>query len=89
MHGGASTGPRTPEGSERCRKANWKHGKYSAERKAEHRKLMEFCRLMNADTKLLKVLERARRRKRKRQEREAEYGVQVVPVSPGGESHEG
>ena len=26
MHGGASTGPKTPEGIERCRKAGWKHG---------------------------------------------------------------
>ena len=26
MHGGASTGPRTPEGLERCRRARWKHG---------------------------------------------------------------
>lgn len=31
MHGGASTGPRTPEGLEQSRKANWKHGLYSAE----------------------------------------------------------
>lgn len=31
MHGGKSTGPRTPEGLERARKANWKHGYYSAE----------------------------------------------------------
>jgi len=30
MHGGKSTGPRTPEGLERSRKANWKHGYYSA-----------------------------------------------------------
>jgi len=30
MHGGKSTGPRTPEGLERCRKANWRHGHYSA-----------------------------------------------------------
>jgi hypothetical protein len=29
MHGGKSTGPRTPEGVERCRMANWKHGSYS------------------------------------------------------------
>ena len=26
LHGGKSTGPRTPEGLERSRKANWKHG---------------------------------------------------------------
>jgi hypothetical protein len=31
MHGGKSTGPRTPEGLERSRKANFKHGYYSAE----------------------------------------------------------
>lgn len=31
MHGGKSTGPRTPEGLARSRKANWKHGYYSAE----------------------------------------------------------
>ena len=28
-HGGCSTGPRTPEGLERCRRANWKHGGYA------------------------------------------------------------
>jgi hypothetical protein len=26
FHGGKSTGPRTPEGLERSRRANWKHG---------------------------------------------------------------
>ena len=31
MHGGPSTGPRTPEGLERSRRANWKHGRKSAE----------------------------------------------------------
>jgi hypothetical protein len=31
MHGGPSTGPRTPEGLERSRQANWKHGRKSAE----------------------------------------------------------
>jgi hypothetical protein len=31
MHGGASTGPRTDEGRERCRQARMKHGRYSAE----------------------------------------------------------
>jgi hypothetical protein len=29
MHGGLSTGPRTPEGLERSRRARWKHGVYS------------------------------------------------------------
>jgi hypothetical protein len=35
LHGGKSTGPRTPEGLERSRRANWKHGYYSCEAKAE------------------------------------------------------
>jgi hypothetical protein len=29
MHGGPSTGPRTPEGKARCAAANWKHGRKS------------------------------------------------------------
>ena len=29
MHGGPSTGPRTPEGKERSRMAGWKHGRFS------------------------------------------------------------
>jgi hypothetical protein len=37
MHGGKSTGPRTPEGLERSRKAGWKHGHFSAAAKAERR----------------------------------------------------
>jgi hypothetical protein len=31
LHGGASTGPRTPEGLEHSRMANWRHGYRSAE----------------------------------------------------------
>ena len=31
LHGGKSTGPRTPEGLERMRKAKTKHGLYTAE----------------------------------------------------------
>jgi hypothetical protein len=34
VHGGKSTGPRTPKGLERSRRANWKHGYYSREAKA-------------------------------------------------------
>ena len=44
MHGGKSTGPRTPEGLERSRKANWKHGRYSAESIATRRKIRDFIR---------------------------------------------
>jgi hypothetical protein len=31
LHGGKSTGPRTPEGLARSRRATWKHGAYSRE----------------------------------------------------------
>jgi hypothetical protein len=37
MHGGPSTGPRTPAGLERSRRSNWKHGYYSAEPKRVRR----------------------------------------------------
>ena len=39
MHGGASTGPRTPEGLARSRRARWKHGRRSAEAIAMRRSL--------------------------------------------------
>src|SRR5215831_1335887 len=35
VHAGKSTGPRTPEGLERSKRARWKHGYYSREAKAE------------------------------------------------------
>ena len=31
LHGGKSTGPKTPEGLERSKRANWRHGFYSVE----------------------------------------------------------
>lgn len=42
LHGGLSTGPKTPEGLERSRKANWKHGFYSTEAKAERRQVSQW-----------------------------------------------
>jgi hypothetical protein len=39
VHGGKSTGPRTPEGLERSRRANWKHGHFSREARAERSRL--------------------------------------------------
>jgi hypothetical protein len=42
MHGGASTGPRTPEGLARSKKANWKHGLYSLDAKAERRLIRQL-----------------------------------------------
>ena len=56
MHGGPSTGPRTPEGLERSRRANWKHGHPSAEAIAQRkeaaaigREISLLIRLLNAE----------------------------------------
>lgn len=40
LHGGRSTGPKTREGKERSRMANWKHGYYSESQKLQ-RKIMK------------------------------------------------
>jgi len=45
-HGGKSTGPRTTEGLERSRKANWKHGRYSREVKADRVQATRALRLL-------------------------------------------
>ncbi len=42
MHGGASTGPRTPEGRARISAANTTHGFYTAESKAARRRTDTF-----------------------------------------------
>ncbi|MFO1352036.1 MAG: HGGxSTG domain-containing protein [Gammaproteobacteria bacterium] len=38
LHGGRSTGPKTAEGLARSRRANWRHGGYSAEAEIERRR---------------------------------------------------
>jgi hypothetical protein len=48
LHGGKSTGPRTPEGLERSRKANWKHGYYSREAIAQRQEARATMRMMRA-----------------------------------------
>jgi len=48
MHGGLSTGPRTPEGRARCARARLKHGFYSAEMVALRRAGASLCRTMDA-----------------------------------------
>jgi hypothetical protein len=54
LHGGASTGPKTPEGLEKCRLANWKHGRRSAAAIAEHRTLLFRLRMLRLDRIQLK-----------------------------------
>ena len=48
MHGGRSTGPRTPEGRERSKRARWKHGSYSVETEREFRRLKAEYAAFNA-----------------------------------------
>src|SRR5271157_5713943 len=47
LHGGKSTGPRTPEGLERMRRAKTKHGSYSA----ESLQLMRVLRRLQRDAR--------------------------------------
>ena len=58
MHGGPSTGPRTPEGLERSRRSNWKHGYYSAKAKRVRR---EARRQLSAASAADRGRERGRR----------------------------
>jgi glucans biosynthesis protein len=52
MHGGLSTGPRTPEGLDRARRARWKHGYASAETRALRRLVAATCRDLAASVRL-------------------------------------
>lgn len=64
MHGGSSCGPTSPEGIERCRRANWKHGRYSAEAKAARREQRAELRDLTRELKQLeKMLNRISVRK--------------------------
>jgi hypothetical protein len=49
MHGGASTGPRTPEGLQRIVRARTIHGSYSA----DNRQVAAMIRVLNARAKRL------------------------------------
>jgi hypothetical protein len=44
MHGGASTGPRTPEGLAKSKRSRWKHGLYSAQAIAERKRANALLR---------------------------------------------
>ncbi len=51
MHGGASTGPRTLEGREKCRQARWKHGRRSAQADAHRRAFRTELRMLQLELK--------------------------------------
>jgi hypothetical protein len=65
MHG-ARGGPKTSEGLERCRKANWRHGQFSKKVKQDQREIRAYVRWYNAEMKSLwrefRALQRAFRR---------------------------
>jgi len=50
MRGGSSTGPRTAKRLARSRRARWKHGRYSAEARAEQNRVRD---LLTESRKLL------------------------------------
>jgi hypothetical protein len=58
LHGGKSTGPKTPEGLERSRKSSWKHGRCSAQAINEQ---MKFHQLRISARKLLSSIEKGKR----------------------------
>ena len=49
MHGGKSTGPWTPEGKEKVRKANWKHGKRSCAHVAKMKQIRADLKRVTRD----------------------------------------
>lgn len=53
MHGGASTGPHSEEGRDRCRRARWKHGRHSAAAIAERRAFRAEVHLLLLEMKQL------------------------------------
>jgi hypothetical protein len=61
LHGGASTGPKTKEGLERCRRARLLHGRRSVEAVAERKKAVLAAKLTRANldylTKLLRLIQ--------------------------------
>ena len=83
LHGGASTGPRTPAGLERCRKANWKHGRRSAEWIAERRlDRLETRRLVLESKQLAREVRDLLREEKRRQRAEAANMPLIVAYSP-------
>jgi hypothetical protein len=54
LHGGASTGPRTPEGLERSQRARWKDGRYSAARKEWRQQFRSLVRVARAQLDVIR-----------------------------------
>jgi len=78
MHGGASAGPRSPEGLERCTKTNWKQR--LAERIAERRALRRTLQWIRLQTDQLERELRVILRERKRQQRADQHVPLITSV---------
>ena len=87
LHGGLSTGPRTPEGLARSRRARWKHGGYSVEAQRRYLELKAACvapgasRAERALVGFQPLLARARKDLRNLQRRHDRSHV-VLPMAP-------
>jgi hypothetical protein len=53
LHGGKSTGPKTPQGKANSAKANYKHGGFTKQAMAQHRALMAVIKDCNRALKTL------------------------------------
>ena len=53
LHGGLSTGPKTPEGIDRIRRAQLKHGRYMKEARAEQAEARKLGRQLRAAIEVL------------------------------------
>jgi hypothetical protein len=83
MHGGRSTGARTPEGQERARLANMRHGRRSRATIEARRGTRVELRRLQADLQQIEREVRQRdRQQRKEQERQSEAQPCVI-VLPG------
>lgn len=51
LHGGKSTGPKTQEGLERSKRANWKHGEYSREALQEIKEIRKALKMLKPEKK--------------------------------------
>jgi hypothetical protein len=99
LHGGASTGPRTPEGLERSRRARWKHGRYSKAAREKYLLLKAECRAITVEGTTwraalfsrIRVLSRrgnaARRNARRRERRRWQRMIAITLRREGVRTH--
>lgn len=84
LHGGRATGPTTAEGSEKCRRANWKHGHRSRVYiQQQRRRRAELRRFLLEDRRALleiKGMIRALKRTLKAQAEKQPTAPLVVPA---------